>query len=267
MNPEREIRYIKQKCNGCGKCLRCPKDAVRITEEDGLIIDRNNCIACGRCVENCPKKAKTWFGYEIGIEDLMNKIRRDKVFFDSSGGGATLGGGAPLLQGEFAEEILRRCRKEGINTAIETEAYCDFEVYKGSAVLCDTVFTDLKAIDPVKHKELTGAGNRIILENIRRLGEWLYGSGERKAFIIRIPLLPGVNYDLEDFHVVSGFLKGLKGVSGIEILPFHSLGEHKYKQLGVDCKYQGRTNLKAGDVQDYTEILRKQGLSVTVTDW
>ena len=267
ISTEREVRYIKQKCNGCAKCLNCPNAAVSFSDEDGFAISRGRCTACGFCVENCSRKAKTWFGYEIKLDELINKIKRDAVYYKSSGGGVTLGGGAPLLRREFAEELLMRCRQEGINTAIETEGYCDFETYRKCAGLCDTIFTDLKAIDPEKHKNLTGVDNHIILENIKRLGNWLACTGDGPDFIIRIPLLTEVNYDLKDFSKAAEFLKDIKCIKYVEILPFHNLGEHKYKQLGYLYEFEGRNNLKSVDVQEYADILEAAGLKVKVTDW
>ena len=267
ISPEREVRYIKQKCNGCAKCLDCPSCAVSFSDEDGFVINRGRCMACGICVKNCPRKAKTWFGYEITLDELMKKIKRDAVYYMNSGGGVTLGGGAPLLKREFAQKLLTRCRQEGINTAVETEGYCDFKTYKKCAGLCDTIFTDLKAIDTDKHKKLTGVDNHVILGNIRQLGDWLSGTGGGPDFIIRIPLIPGVNYDLNDISKAAEFLKGIKCVKYVEVLPFHNLGEHKYKQLGYSYEFEGRNNLKPADVQEYADILKAAGLTVKVTDW
>ena len=267
ISPEREVKYIKQKCNACAKCLDCPSSAVSFSDEDGFAIDRRKCTACGVCIESCTRKAKTWSGYEITLEELMAKIKRDAVYYKNSGGGVTLGGGAPLLKKEFAVELLTRCRQEGINTAVETEGYCDFETYRKCAGLCDTIFTDLKAIDTEKHKNLTGVDNRVIIENIRKLGDWLAGTDDGPDFIIRIPLLPEVNYDKKDFSKAAELLKDIRCIKYVEILPFHNLGEHKYKQLGYIYEFEGKNNLKPSDVQEYADIMKAAGLTVKVTDW
>lgn len=267
IRPCREIQYIKQKCSGCGVCLACPHGAVSDSGADGFAVDHDACTACGWCVRHCPRKSKTWYGEEISLDALMEKLRRDMVFYRNSGGGVTLGGGDPLMQSEFAHALLKQCRAEGINTAIETEAYCGFERYRRCAALCDTVFTDLKAMDPRKHRALTGVDNVLILDNIRRLSQWLVDTGSKTDFILRIPLLPEINYDLEDMTRAGEYFSSLAGLRGVEILPFHNLGEHKYKQLGLSYEYEGRASLKPGDVQSYADVLLAFGLAVKVVDW
>lgn len=272
-NPEgiqfkNEVRYIKQKCNGCGLCqIHCPMAAVTKTPEAGFLIARDKCIACGACVKKCYRKAKVWAGYEISLEDLMVKIRKDKAYYKSSGGGITVGGGDPLSQADFVEKLLFRCRAEGISTAIETEAFSSFETYKRCAGLCDTIFTDFKAYDDVKHIALTGISNKQVMDNIQRMGDWLKNTKSQSDFIIRIPLLPNINYTLDDMKQAAGFFKSVKRIAYIEILPFHNLGENKYEQLGLEYPLLGKDNLKAADVQDYADVLTDAGLTVKVTDW
>lgn len=270
-NPEgihrdNEVRYIMQRCDGCSLCAsRCPRGAVRATPHDGFVIDRDACDRCGACITACRRKAKIWSGYEIGIEELMTKIRKDKAFYDASGGGVTLGGGDPLAQAGFAEELLVRCKAEGIGAAIETECFCDYDTLERCALLCDIVLADFKADNEETHLALTGVSNAKIKENLSRLDRALASGKTRLA--IRIPLLPEINFTLYDMKKAAGFFKTLHAISYIEILPFHNLGESKYQQLGLPYQMQGRDNLKSTDVMEYADILKKEGLNVTVTDW
>ena len=272
-NPEglhrtNEVRYITQKCNSCANCQQaCPQDAITAIAGAGFAIDRAKCVSCGACATKCYRKAKMLSGYEIDFTELMGKILKDKAYFESSGGGVTLGGGDPLMQGEFAQELLTLCHSEGIKTAIETTAFCSFETYRNCALLCDTVFTDFKAFDEQKHLALTGVSNKKIMDNIKQLDKVLLEQASGAEFIIRIPLLPEINFSLSDMQEATDFLKSLSSVKYIEILPFHNLGESKYQQLGMEYQFEGKDNLKSSDVKEYADILGRAGLTVKVTDW
>ena len=272
-NPEgiyqkNEVQYIKQKCTECGRCIEaCSQNCIKATPEAGFAIERTKCQNCGACAQKCFRKAKMIAGYEISLDELMGKIRKDKAYFESSGGGVTLGGGDPIMQADFAENLLKACKAEGIGTAIETTAFTSFDIYKRCAILCDTVFTDFKAFDDEKHRALTGVSNTRIKDNLQRLGSYLAARENEISLIVRIPLLPDVNYTLSDMEQAADFFKTIEALTYIEILPFHNLGESKYEQLGLEYKFTGKDNLKAADLQEYAEVLRNADLSVKVTDW
>lgn len=265
IEPVPEIKQNPLLCIGCGACLKsCPSGAIS-TSESGIVLDRRRCKRCGACVRSCPSKAISWWGESVSIEQLVDAARRDSPFYSASGGGVTLGGGDPLLQNEQAVELLRRCKQMGLNTAIETAGNYPWDYLERAIPYCDTIHFDLKGWDPEKCLNWFGSDNVRIKDNLRRLDEALRTRTPRPRLIVRIPLLPGENYTLEEFERAGEFLCTLKAVSGIEILPFHNLGEGKYGQLGKPYALKGRTNLKTEDAEPYLYILQDKKLPVTIT--
>lgn len=269
-NPEgidfgREIRQNEHKCSGCGNCLNaCPHGAIN-AQSERIEIDRKKCLRCGACVKACESKALSWWGEEYTIEELYNIARKDKPFYESSSGGVTLGGGDPLLQNEQAVALLKMCKENGINTAIETAGNYPWEYLEKAAPYCDTIHMDIKGWLPKTCKGCTGAGNARTLENLRRLDEWIEASEHKPALIVRLPLIPDYNCTLQDAKELMQFLLQLKSLTRVDILPFHNFGGNKYKQLGKAYRFDGRLNLKEKDVEEYETIFKEGGLPVKVS--
>jgi pyruvate formate lyase activating enzyme len=159
----------------------------------------------------------------------MRAVEADSVFFGRSGGGMTLSGGEPLLQGEFAIELLRVAKQRKFDTAIETCGYVDWEVLKRAAEHLNTILFDIKCMDEAKHKEFTGVGNALILSNLQNL-RWEL---PRLAITVRTPLIPGFNDSTEDIARITEWLRQLPDIA-YEVLPYHRLGTPKYEYLGRD---------------------------------
>lgn len=222
---EPEIASFHKRCIGCGVCAeRCPEEAIH---QDGALfpIDRNRCDGCLKCVEGCYAGSKQVVGREMTTAEVMTEVLKDRAFYERSGGGVTLSGGEPLAQPEFLLDVLRECRRRGIHTAMETSAHCSFAALGEAARHLDTLFVDLKHMDPERHRRLTGVSNALILANIRRLDR------ARQRFVIRVPVIPGCNDGPEQIESTARFCRELESVAGIELLPYHQLGEHKYFNL------------------------------------
>lgn len=262
---EPELRNDRRLCAGCGKCLQnCPSGAVSAGRE-GIAIDRVKCRKCGVCVENCTPKALSWWGQWYTVQQLYDQARRDKPFYESSGGGVTLGGGDPLLQNKPAIALLKICRENGINTAIETAGNYKWEYLENAAPYCDTIHFDLKAWNGKTSRRCTGVDNTRILENLRRLDSLIAGWEVRPRLIVRAVIMPGNNYTPENFREAAVFFGGLRALERLELLPFHNLGEYKYDQLERPYRFRGNNNLKAEDLEEYKSILEQMGLPVTVS--
>ncbi|MDL2301007.1 glycyl-radical enzyme activating protein [Lachnospiraceae bacterium OttesenSCG-928-D06] len=265
ISPVPEIRNNKRLCVGCGKCLQnCKAGAIRSGEE-GIAINREQCKKCGGCIENCPSKALSWWGRYYTIKQLYELVKRDRPFYESSGGGVTLGGGDPLLQNEQAVALLKMCKENHINTAIETAGNYPWEYLENAAPYCDTIHLDLKGWDEEKCKKCIGSDNQRTLTNLQNLGEWIEAAEIKPALRVRIPLIPDYNFTLEEFAEMAEYLKTIKNISAIEILPFHNLGESKYTQLEKTYYFKGSQNLKEDAVAEYCNIFKQAGLPVTVT--
>ena len=173
------------------------------------------------------KDEKTLCGYRITVEELANQILRNKDIYSLNKGGVTFTGGEPLFQAGFLLEILRRIKSE-IHTAIETSGFASEIVFREVVSLLDLVLFDVKHTNPVQHKKYTGVDNRLIRKNL----EYLCSSG--KDFIIRIPLIPGVNDTKENMLTILDIIKDAKSLQRVEILRYHKMAGAKYSMIGKE---------------------------------
>ena len=164
------------------------------------------------------------YGKEMSCLEVMETVCRDAAFYQNSGGGMTLSGGEPLLQPEFALELLKWCREEQIHTVVDTAGNVPYAVFEKIIPYTDLFLFDLKAVSPELHREGTGVDNQLILENLQRLDvpKW-----------IRIPVIPSYNDNQKELEAMAERLQDVPKVERICLLPFHRLGFAKYRKLGV----------------------------------
>lgn len=172
-------------------------------------------------------------GKKYTIEEVMTHIKKDLVFFEESGGGATFSGGEPLLQYDFVMELLKECKKFEIHTCIDTTGNISTEKLRNAASLANMFLYDFKHIDDNKHIKYTGISNKLIQNNLKMLDEM------GKEIWIRFPLIPGINDDESELFRMIDFLLKLKNRHPINILPYHKIGSHKYERFGIDYKMKG----------------------------
>jgi len=168
------------------------------------------------------------YGEAMSVEQLMAEIRKDSIFYFHSGGGMTLSGGEPLVHADFAAELLQCARYEGISTAIETSLCVPYSQVEKVLPHLDIIYADIKHIDPDKHKEYCGMDNAVILDNIRRVDARADGI----KFVLRFPVIPGINDDLATLHGIGAFCAGLRNLSCVQLLPYHRLGLDTYRKMG-----------------------------------
>jgi pyruvate formate lyase activating enzyme len=218
-----ELVFLGDRCARCGACARiCPRQVHEVSN-DAHVIRRERCTACGQCAEHCPAGALAIKGQRVSADTLVEKAARLRPFFDHSGGGITLTGGEVTMQADFAAAILRGCRERGIHTAIETCGACDWPVLERLADLCDLVLYDLKLLDDALHKRWTGASNRQVLGNARRL--------DGRSVVVRMPLVPGITDTAENVAAVAAFMREA-GLPRLVLLPFNPSAAAKYEWLG-----------------------------------
>ena len=174
-------------------------------------------------VENGKEKT---VGRDVSVSDIMPEILSDVAYYRRSGGGVTLSGGEVLCQADFARELLKECKNNGLHTAIESAASLPFSEIEKLLPYLDLYLMDIKHIDSKKHKDFTGKGNELILENAKKISE----SGVE--LIIRTPVIPSFNDTKEEILAISKFASSLKGVREHHLLPYHRLGSDKYAGLG-----------------------------------
>ena len=259
LDREPAVMFNAGKCSGCAACAEACRNKATYRSEDGRILfDRGRCVTCGRCVISCYYRARELSAKAFSVRSLLDEILKDRVAFRNSGGGVTLSGGEPLVHSGFAAELLRGCRSRDIHTAVETSGAVSWSHFEQVLPATDLFLYDLKLVDPVKHERWTGAGNRTILENARALAE----GGKR--VIVRVPLIPAVNDDDEEFGAIAGFAAGLRGVDELHILPFHQVGSSKYALLGKEYSMGAVPEENQPRVARCRHIAEELGLRVSV---
>lgn len=224
---EPEIASLYKRCIGCRACEKiCPQKAISCKNSQ-MLIDKELCNNCNLCAEVCCTNSKQVMGKKMTVDEVLIEILKDRPFYKKSGGGVTFSGGEPLMQPDFLLEILKKCKNLGIDTAIETSGYGSSIVLEEAAEYLDTIHFDIKHMNDIKHKELTGVSNKLILDNLIKLNNKL----EEKKVIVRIPVIPGYNDSEENISLTAQFCTQLKSVKRMELLPYHNLGEHKYKSI------------------------------------
>ena len=161
------LSFDKQKCSACGRCLA--ECSARTIENGNLRIEREKCVKCGRCSEICLNDANEIIGKEMTASEVLDEVLKDKIFYETSGGGLTVSGGEPSYQADFTLELLRLAKESGISIAVETCGIGTREFYEEAANLGTTFLFDIKCIDSVRHRELTGADNSHIISNLQYL--------------------------------------------------------------------------------------------------
>ena len=199
--------------------------------EDGFVaIDRAKCHGCDRpCAEACPAQGIIVYGKTYTAAEALKVVQEDSMFYARSGGGLTISGGEPLLQADFALNLLRLAREKHVKTCIETCGMVDPEVLKEAGPYLNYVLFDIKHMNPDVHKEHTGMSNERILENFRMLVE----TCPDLPITARTPVIPGFNDHGPDVRAICEFLKPFERVQ-YELLPYHRLGVHKYEAMGLD---------------------------------
>ena len=236
---EPNLVFMQSGCIDCGLCVeKCPTKALELqrdseTQKPKLQVNRIKCNLCGECISACSPKALQIWGKYYPIPELLKIVEENRPIYRKSGGGITLTGGEPLYQWESTLELLEQCRKRGIHTVVETSAYGSEEAFDRILGEVDLLFIDLKHMDPEEHLRLTGKGNDLILQNLKRASSVL--NKRNRYLVIRMVVVPGIN-DGDNIHKAAEFLRSLPYIKGVEFLPYHRYGITKYELL--NCFYQ-----------------------------
>ena len=260
-NPESQnmkpvIMYKKNECLHCGRCINaCSRKAISF--ENKTFIDRSICTGCGECANACPAGALVVKGKTMTVQQLIRELKKDATTYRRSGGGITLSGGEPLVQYEFAAELLRACKAQGWDTAIETTGAGITEAVEKVIPYVDTVLLDIKHLDTEKHKKFTGIGNEQILKNAARISQI-------SSTVVRVPVIPGFNYSEEEIRAITEFAKTLRGVRTIHLLPYHTFGENKYDLLGCDYELADIKPLKPEELEHLKTMVEREGFQCII---
>ena len=230
---------------GCPLSCKWCHNPESFDQKPQQIFNPVKCIKCGHC-DNCPTGARETIGYEITVPELMKEIKKDLLFYEQSGGGVTFSGGEPFYQSIFLLAILEQCRKDYINTAIDTSGFCDTGTMIKAAEMANYFLFDIKFMDSGKHEKYCGTPNDLILKNLERLAE----TGTK--LLMRIPVIPTINDDMPEMTRIFNFIKRLNNIEAVHLLPYHNLQTDKYKKIGKEYELSGIPNDESPNM---TEII------------
>nr|WP_238903513.1 glycyl-radical enzyme activating protein [Clostridium sp. YIM B02506] len=260
-NPESQklkpvLMYQSMNCIHCGRCISaCKIGAINANNKN--FIDRDICTACGECVNVCPTSALTLKGKKMTVEQVIKELKKDAIVYRRSGGGITLSGGEPLVQSEFARELLKACKAQGWHTAIETTAYANTETIEEVFPYIDLALMDIKSVDSEMHKKYTGVPNEKILENAKLVSKIT-------KMVVRVPLVPDFNSSEKDILELCDYVKTLNDINTVHLLPYHTYGENKYDLLGRDYLMKKTRAFALGEVEKLQKIIEEQGIKCVI---
>jgi len=253
-----EPGFRRSRCVRCGRCVEvCEEQAITLSD-NGIVTDADKCKVCGECVKACLNEAREIIGQEMTIDQVMQEIEKDIIFYDESGGGVTFSGGEPLMQPDFLLALLNRCRTQDIHTAVDTTCYATPEIIRKVAALTDLFLCDIKHMDPAEHKRLTGVDNERILDNINKL------SKAGKTIVIRIPVVPGYNDDIDNMRRTADFALSLGGVAHIGILPYNPGGIEKSARLSSEYELIQMDRPSDKKMEGIADIFKDHGFEVRI---
>ena len=220
-----EILWDQNVCANCGLCVRVCSTGAHRLENGQHCFEPGACRHCGRCAEICPNSALELAGTCVSTQAVFDEVEKDTVFYRTSGGGVTISGGEPLVHPAFTAELLRLCKEAGIHTAIETSGFSPTASLKQVLPYCDLVLFDIKETREANHKAYTGVALEPILQNLR------YIDSMKIPITLRAPIIPGWNDREEHLLALRGIKESLEHCTGLQIMPYHSMGAYKYQKL------------------------------------
>lgn len=254
---EPQILYMENKCVGCGRCANaCPQKAISF-QNGRPIFHREICVGCGTCQQACLQDSIVLSGKCCTVEQVLDIVEKDRAYYEDTGGGITLSGGEPLCQPEAAALLLKSAGERGFHRAIETTANVSQDGFSQVLDHTDLFLIDMKHWDKEVLQRVTGGNLEMILSNIRMAVK------AKKEVILRVPVIPGFNFDAESMEGIFRLSQDL-GVKKVDLLPYHVLGKNKYAQLG--CAYPMDASISSLEKEKLAPfVIMGEKMKITVT--
>ena len=260
-NPEgislkREPLFFKNRCIGCKLCISESVDEGMTLKDGEITMNASKKEEWDEIADCCPACAIEMDSKEMSVDEVINEVLRDRVFF-KYGGGVTLSGGEPFVQWEFAIELLKRLKEEGIHTAVETALNIDSEILKKVLPYIDAVYADMKIFDSENHKKYTGVSNEKIKKNI----EYLLTGEQRENVVIRTPMIPEYTAIEDNIFEIGRYISTLYPEVKYEILNYNPLAEGKYETLNKKYCFEENPSLYTKEqMKNFGETAEKGGV-------
>jgi pyruvate formate lyase activating enzyme len=267
---EFELGYLPIKCIGAELCRdacvkACPEGAITRDEPtkkldgSGMIqkakIDRAKCTSCLRCAEACITKSLYLSGWDTTVDEVYDRVIKDRGFF-KNGGGITISGGEAMAQFDFTFNLAKRLKDGGVHICLDTTGYARTELFGEILPYIDLFLYDIKHMDSDAHRRLTGVPNELILQNARFLAE------RGAALQIRVPVIPKLTDKEANLRSTAELCASLGGaVKLVQLLPYHKTGRMKYDRLGWRYKLTNVEPPDDGFMQKTLEVFQGYGLS------
>ncbi len=203
-------------------------------------------------------KEKQIIGQKITVDKLYSEIDKNRIFYDESGGGVTFSGGEPLMQNEFLMSILKKCRENGIHTALDTSGFSSKKIFNSITGLVDLFLYDIKFINNDLHIKYTGVSNKPVIENLKIL------SKNKKEVFIRIPIIHKITDTKENLFQIIEFLKETNLQKNIFLLAYHKIAESKYERFNLNYKLKDIKPPSKERLNDIREYFSKKGFNVKI---
>ncbi len=249
---EKEILLYQTKCRVCGLCASC-KSKAHLFSEEGHALNRELCTLCGDCEKICPTNAIEIVGKDMTVEEVFEIVKKDKAFYGENGG-VTISGGEPFMQRTELLSLLKLCKENGINTAVETSGYFASEIIEEAVKYIDIFLWDIKDMSPERHKKYTGVSNEKIISNLMK------ADSLNAKTRLRCILVNGVNTKKEHYIGLANLYCGLKNCEGIEFIPYHSYGGSKACALGLDNNGNDSWIPSAETVNEAKQYIKKHSI-------
>ncbi|MHA1727348.1 MAG: glycyl-radical enzyme activating protein [Promethearchaeota archaeon] len=265
------LEWLEHKCIGCKTCIEICRQKALLFDEKGLHINRDKCNSCGECAEECPSTALHMVGKSWSLEDLYHEVEKDKAYYSKSKGGITISGGEPTLQPDFVLDFLKKCKENGLSTALDTCGYASQQIFDKMLPFVDLILLDIKEINSVKHKEYTGVPNELILENAKWLvnrlksmnKEDITGKNMNKNIWIRTPIIPNYTATEENIRGIGRFIVEELGnfPDRWDLLSFNNLCADKYQRLDLNWALEGIPLMEKGEIEKLYDIAIETGVN------
>ena len=227
-SPAPQLSVDTVHCTSCGMCEKtCPHGAHTINPQTGEhLFHMEKCVLCGACIKACPAAAITRIGQTYTVEQVMETVLRDRIYYGPSGGGVTCSGGEATMQYAFLTALLSACKAEKIHTCVETNGVLPAQRLTALCDLVDLFLFDFKHYDSVQHEKYTGVPLEPVLESLKLLAKL------QKPVIVRCPVIPGVNDTEEHFAAIRSLKEQYSNIIKTEVMPYHDIGAVKWKNIG-----------------------------------